>query len=78
MALALIAIVRAAQAVRIARRDGLRGDYEQDVHEALTRALDAAGFCKDKEPHMTTKSTKQTATPFGYPTRAVAPLNPSA
>lgn len=50
MALALIAIVRAAQAVRIARRDGLRGDHEQDVHEALTRALDAAGFCKDKEP----------------------------
>ena len=46
--LALIAIVRAAQAVRIAHRDGLRGDYEQDVHEELARALDAAAFCKDK------------------------------
>jgi len=47
-ALALIAIARAAQAVRVARRDGLRGDHEQDVHEVLARALDAAGFCGDK------------------------------
>jgi hypothetical protein len=46
-ALAFIAIVRAAQDVRVARRDGLRGDHEQDLHESLAQALDAAGFCKD-------------------------------
>lgn len=46
--LSLIAIARAAQGVRIARRDGLRGDHEQDVHEALARELDAAGFCENK------------------------------
>jgi hypothetical protein len=41
--LALIAIARAAETVHVAYRDGLRGDYEQDVHEELAQALDAAG-----------------------------------
>lgn len=42
--LALLAIARAAQDVCVAYRDGLRGDYEQDVHEELARALGAAGL----------------------------------
>jgi hypothetical protein len=42
--LALVMIARAAQALRIARRDGLCGDYEQDMREALAQALDAAGL----------------------------------
>jgi len=40
--LELVIIARAAQAVRVARCDVLRGDYEQDVHDALARVLDAA------------------------------------
>lgn len=42
--LALIAVARAAKAVRDVRRQGLRGDYPQDLHDDLARALDEAGL----------------------------------
>ena len=47
--LTLLTIARTAQAVRNAHRNGLRGDYVQDVHDKLAEALDAAGL--SDSPH---------------------------
>lgn len=47
--LSLVAIARAAKAVRDARRDSLRGDYDQDVHADLARALNDAGLGDEQE-----------------------------
>lgn len=49
----MVASACAAQAVRIARRDGLRSDHEQDAHDELACSLDGAGV-STRPPCITT------------------------